>query len=72
MDERVVLVMSAASPEAYCYCRQHQAVQPAFTARWKQAQLQRKYDDQHESQPEVCMDVPNRANIIPAVSFHVF
>ena len=49
MDERVVLVMSA----AYCYCRQHQAVQPAFTARWKQAQLQRKYDDQHESQPEV-------------------
>lgn len=52
MDERVVLVMSAASPKP-TVTPAAQAVQPAFTARWKQAQLQRKYDDQHESQPEV-------------------
>ncbi len=40
MEERVVLVMSAASPKPTVTAGSTRLSQPAFTARWKQTQLQ--------------------------------
>ena len=72
MEERVVLVIRAASPRPTVRAGRIRLLKPDLPPDGSQPSVREKMMMSIRPSQKFGMEVPNRAKIMPAVSFHVF